>query len=123
MLLSVVVLTAGVPALGHAPMNQAETATAPHQIDGAPERQHCHLVDEAPADQAQPTADTSDHSCCDAEETCSHEECSCACPILTLVVPTRLAPSQHLPARIATSNLSAGLPRNTIDTPLRPPQA
>lgn len=61
--------------------------------------------------------------CCKEQAECQHEGCDCACPALTLVVPPRLATTQHLPTLLGSSSLPARSPRNTIDNPLRPPQA
>lgn len=62
-------------------------------------------------------------SCCEHPEGCDHDNCDCACPALSLVVPTRLPASAQIATPVALANLSPDAPRNTTDTPLRPPQS
>jgi hypothetical protein len=81
----------------------------------------CHDPLEAASDDN--SSSMNHRNCCVDDQECQHDDCDCACPALTLVVPNRLPTSRHVPADVATTSINSRAPRNTIDTPLRPPQA
>jgi hypothetical protein len=80
----------------------------------------CHAAQEAVAPSS---ADSTPHDCCDDAEDCQHDNCNCVCPALSLVVPSRLSPNQHLATVVGQSRSFPPSPLHRSETPLRPPQA
>lgn len=82
----------------------------------------CHPSDGETAKDS-PSTTPGDNCCSDQEDACTHENCNCVCPALTIVVPMRSAPSTLSIAQGPSSVLSTVTPQRIITTLLRPPRA
>lgn len=94
-----------------------------HQTDGSPERQNCHRGDGADTDPVQVTENDSDETCCDAEGTCAHDDCSCVCPVMGHAVPMRRLGASRTPHHQLWMDSGAEAPRHITSTLLRPPRS
>lgn len=113
-------VSAWTPGMAYSADSEAASTASP-DASGSSDSTDCDAMHGMDSD---PVAANPDHErCCDEEQDCQHDSCDCACPALTLIVPTRLAGSRPMPGHAAMPELAARAPRNTIDTPLRPPQA
>lgn len=122
-LLAFAMVTGSIPALSVGDM-LTSSDIASEETGSAPDvkNSECHSADSETSPES--TSSTSDEDCCSEKgDGCTHENCNCVCPALTIVVPTRSAPAALTNVRVSYSALTVPAPQKVITTPLRPPRA
>jgi hypothetical protein len=122
-LLCALVLIAGLPSMSHGLPNDSKTDVAPQAAQPSSAHQKCHGSDQPPADGENAAEAEPKKSCCDAGNPCDHDECSCACPVMSHAVPMRRLDPYTVWHHPRGTDPGGEAPRHITSPLLRPPRA